>query len=80
MNTIAIVGLILIVLGAIGLIYEVTITYTSKKEDVHVGPIEIQTERKEQIPLSPLLGGTAVIVGIILVILGQRRSGRRPIA
>ena len=75
MNTLTLIGIILIVLGAVGLIYG-GITYTSKKDVVDFGSVKIKTESKEQIPLSPILGGTAVVVGIVLVIVGQRRTPR----
>ena len=79
MKSITLIGIILIVLGAIGLIYE-GITYTSKKDVVDFGSVKIQTESKRQIPLSPILGGTAVVVGIVLVVVGQRRTPRGPAA
>lgn len=73
MKSYTLIGIILIVLGTIGLIYG-GITYTSKKDVVDFGSVKIKTEHKEQIPLSPILGGTAVVVGIVLVIVGQRRT------
>ena len=75
MKSYTLIGIILIVLGTIGLIHG-GITYTSKKDVVDFGSVKIKTESKEQIPLSPILGGTAVVVGIVLVIVGQRRTPR----
>ena len=73
MKSYTLIGIILIVVGAMGLIYG-GITYTSKKDVVDFGSVKVQTETKEQIPLSPILGGTAVVVGIVLVVVGQRRT------
>ena len=78
MKSITLIGIILIVLGAIGLIYG-GITYTSKKDVVDFGSVKIQTESKRQIPLSPILGGTAVVIGIVLVVVGQRRTHSGPV-
>jgi hypothetical protein len=75
MKSYTLIGIILIVLGTIGLIYG-GITYTSKKDVVDFGSVKIKTESKEQIPLSPILGGTAVVVGVVLLIVGQRRTPR----
>ena len=75
MKSYTLIGIILIVLGTIGLIYG-GITYTSKKDVVDFGSVKIKTESKEQIPLSPILGGTAVVAGIVLVIVGRRRTPR----
>jgi len=75
MNTLTLIGIILIVLGAVGLIYG-GITYTSKKDVVDMGALKIQVDQKEQIPLSPIFGVAAVAVGVVLVIVGRRWTPR----
>jgi hypothetical protein len=66
------VGLVLIALGAIGLIYG-GITYTKNRSTVELGPIEMTAEEKETIPLPPILGGILLVAGIA-VVLGTRRA------
>lgn len=68
-----IVGIILIALGVIGLIYG-GITYTSSKDVVDLGPIEIQVDEKKEIPLPPILGAAAVAIGAAMLVMGRRRS------
>ncbi len=46
MNTLTLIGIILIVLGAVVLIYG-GITYTSKKDIVDIGDLKIQTEKQK---------------------------------
>ena len=75
MKPIVIIGMVLIVLGAVGLIYG-GITYTSKKNVLDLGSIEVQVDEKKQIPMPPILGGAAVAVGIILVLTGRRGMSR----
>ena len=75
MNTLTLIGIILIVLGAVVLIYG-GITYTSKKNVVDIGDLKIQVDQKEHIPLSPLFGAAAVAVGVVLVIVGRRWTPR----
>lgn len=73
MKTMSIIGIILIVLGAIALAYG-GITYTRDDKVVDIGPLEVEAEKRETIPLPPVLGGAAILVGIIILVSG--RSGR----
>jgi len=75
MNTLTLIGIILIVLGAVGLIYG-GITYISKKDVVDIGALKIQVDQKEHIPMPPIVGAAAVAVGVVLVIVGRRRTPR----
>jgi hypothetical protein len=67
------VGLLLIVLGVIALIWG-GITYTKREEIVDVGPIEIEADTKERIPLPPILGAIALVGGIVLIASSGRRT------
>ena len=73
MNTMTIIGIILIVLGVVGLIYG-GITYTSNRNVVDMGSMHIQVDQKKQIPLSPIAGAAAVAVGVVLLLVGRRRG------
>lgn len=66
------VGLILIVLGVLGLVYG-GITYTRNRQAVDIGPLEINVEEKESIPVPPLLGGLAIAAGVVVLVLGGRK-------
>ena len=67
-----IVGIILIVVGAIALAYG-GITYTSREKVLDIGPIEATAERERTIPLPPVLGALAVAGGIVLLVVGGRK-------
>jgi hypothetical protein len=75
MRPLVILGIILIVLGALALAYQ-GITYTDREKVVDVGPLEATAEREKTIPLPPVLGGALFAGGIVLLIVGSRRSGR----
>lgn len=71
MKTATLVGIVLIVLGALALAYQ-GITYTTEEEVLDIGPIEARTETEETIPLPPILGGLALAGGVVLVLAGKR--------
>jgi len=72
MRTALVLGVILIVLGAAALAYQ-GFTYTTEEEIVDIGPIEATAETEKTVPISPLLGGAALVGGVILVIVAARR-------
>ncbi len=73
MNTIILVGIILITLGAVGLIWG-GISYTSSRNAVDMGSMHVQIDQTSHIPLSPIAGAAAVAAGIILIFVGRRRQ------
>lgn len=72
MKPITIVGVVLIVLGVVALAYQ-GITYTTNEKVVDLGPLKVEAQREKTIPLPPVLGGLALVGGIVLVIAGARR-------
>lgn len=73
MRSTSVIGLLLIVLGLAALIVP-RITYTKREKVLDVGPIEATATTKKSVPLSPLVGGLAVVSGIALVFAGSRRQ------
>lgn len=65
------IGILLIVLGALVLAYQ-GINYTREKKVLDVGSVHLTAETHERIPLPPILGGLALIGGVVLVLLGAR--------
>lgn len=77
MKNITIIGIVLIVLGMVGLIYG-GLSYTSGNNTIHMGDVNLQIEEKRNIPISPIAGTVAVVVGGVLILAGRRpQSGRR---
>jgi hypothetical protein len=50
------------------------ISYTTREEVVDLGPVEVTAEDEHRIPLPPILGGAAIVVGLILLVTGRRRT------
>ena len=69
MKSSSIVGILLIVLGALVLAYQ-GIDYTRQKKVLDVGSVHLTKETNERIPLPPILGGLALVGGVVLVIMG----------
>ena len=74
MKPIALLGIILIVLGLGALAYQ-GFTYTTRETVVDVGPIHATAEREKTVPLPPVVGITAVVGGVALLIVGIRKRG-----
>jgi hypothetical protein len=72
MDALKILGVALLVLGILALAYQ-GITYTTSEKVLEVGPITATKETKKTIPLPPVLGGLALVGGIVLLVAGSRR-------
>ena len=69
-----ILGIILIVLGALGLLYG-GFSYTRRRDTVRLGPMSATIEQRKSVPIPPILGGIAVVAGIALLLVGRRKPG-----
>ena len=72
-NPITLVGIVLIVLGIVAFAYQ-GITYTSREKIIDIGPIHATADTQKTIPLSPLLGGLALVGGVVLVVVGAKKA------
>ena len=73
MKPIFLIGLLLIVLGGLALAYQ-GFNYTHQAKVLDVGPIHATAEEQEHVSIPPLLGGLALIGGIVLVVAGARKN------
>jgi hypothetical protein len=67
-----ILGIILIIAGAIGLAYG-GFSYTRSRDTVRLGPLSATIEQRQSVPIPPILGGIAVVAGIALLLMGKRK-------
>jgi hypothetical protein len=73
-----IIGILLILGGILTLSYK-GITYTKQEKVAEVnlpavGQLKVVEEKKEHIPFPPVLGGLALVAGIILVFVGRKNN------
>jgi hypothetical protein len=64
-------GLVLIVIGAIALIWG-GITYTTRDQVVDVGPLHASVEKEHHVPFSPIAGAVLLVGGIALMAVGRK--------
>jgi uncharacterized membrane protein HdeD (DUF308 family) len=68
-----VLGVALLVLGVISLAYQ-GLTYTTREKVLEIGPIKATTETERTIPLPPVLGGLALVGGVVMVVAAARRG------
>lgn len=73
MKPITIAGILLLIVGVLALAYQ-GINYTHRENVVDVGPIHVTKETHEQIPISPILGGLALVSGAALLAIGGKQK------
>ncbi|HEX6107026.1 MAG TPA: hypothetical protein VFZ26_15670 [Gemmatimonadales bacterium] len=73
MKPTAVIGIVLILLGVLGLVLG-GFSFTQKEKVLDVGPIEATADDKETIPIPPVVAILAVVGGVVLVAAGARRS------
>lgn len=73
MKPVTLVGIALIILGVLALAYE-GITYTTREKIIDLGPLQASVDKKKSIPLPPIVGAVALAGGVVLVIVGARKT------
>lgn len=65
------IGIILIVVGAVMLIWT-GFTYTKKEKIIDAGPIQVSADREKTVNWPPYLGSLLVIGGIVVVATAKK--------
>jgi hypothetical protein len=73
MKTISWIGILFVVAGALALAYQ-GINYTRQETVLDIGPIHATAEKHERVALPPVLGGLALIGGVVMLVLGARQK------
>ena len=67
------IGILLIVLGGLALAYQ-GFTYTHREKVLDVGPIHATADKQDHVSIPPILGGLALVGGIVLIFVGAKKS------
>lgn len=72
MNTVRIATIVLIVAGALGLVYG-SFSYTKETHKAKLGPIELSVKDQETVNVPVWAGVGAIVIGGVLLILGGKK-------
>jgi len=67
------VGVLLVVLGGLALAYH-GFNYTHQEKVLDLGPIHATAEKQERVSIPPILGGLALVGGIVLIVVGGKKG------
>ena len=73
MKTNTVLAIVLIIVGIVAFAYQ-GIQYTSREKVVDLGPVEVTTEKTSTFPLPPIVGGIALVGGILLLLVGNKKT------
>jgi uncharacterized iron-regulated membrane protein len=71
MTPLRIIALVLIVLGLVVLLWG-GLFWKDRDTVFHAGGVEVTTEHEKGVSVPPILGGAAIVVGVILLLIPQR--------
>ncbi|AMV73757.1 hypothetical protein JCM30471_21770 [Desulfuromonas carbonis] len=66
-------GIILIVIAVAAFVYQ-GISITTREKVVDLGPLHMTAEKTRTLPLPPIVGGFALVGGIVLLVMGAKKS------
>ena len=65
------IGVLLIVFGLVALAVG-GFSYTKREKVLDIGPLQATSETQKTVPIAPIVGVTAVVAGIALVVVGSK--------
>jgi uncharacterized membrane protein YidH (DUF202 family) len=73
MRNLMLIGLVLVALGIAGLIVQ-NVSFTETKRVVDIGPLQINSEERHNLPIPTIAGIAAVVAGLGLVLMSRRQA------
>ena len=67
-----ILGFILVVFGVLALVYG-GISYNRQRTVIDVGSFKATATEQKNVPLSPIVGGIALLGGVLLLVVPRKR-------
>jgi len=73
MKTNTVIAIILIIVGIVAFAYQ-GIQYTSREKVIDLGPVQVTAEKTSTFLLPPIVGGIALVGGIVLLLVGGKKT------
>ena len=73
MKPIVWIAILLIVFGALALAYQ-GFNYTHREKVLDFGPIHATADEQKHVSIPPILGGLALVGGIVLLVVGNKKA------
>ena len=73
MDATRIIAIVLIIAGALGLVLG-QFSFTKETHEAKIGPLELSVKEKETVNIPVWLGGGAVALGVVLLVVGGRKK------
>jgi hypothetical protein len=68
-----ILGVVLIVLGVAGLVFQ-GVTYTTREKVADIGGVQITAKKETTVPIPLIAGGVLLVGGIVLIVAASRKA------
>jgi hypothetical protein len=73
MNLVRIVGVLLIVAGVLGVVFN-SFSFTKETHELKLGPIELSVKEKQSVDIPVWASVGAIVVGGVLLVFGNRKG------
>ena len=73
MNTAKIAAIVMILAGALGLVYG-SFSYTKETHETKIGPIELSIKDKQTVNVPVWAGVGAIVLGGVVLVFGSKKS------
>lgn len=64
---------VLLIIGGLAALMMGGFSFTRSEKVLDVGPVEASVERRERVPLPPIVGGLALAAGVALLFVGGKK-------
>ena len=73
MNTVKVVGILLVVAGVLGLVFT-SFSFTKETHEAKLGPIELSVKEKQTVNIPVWASVAAIVAGSVLLVAGGRKG------